>query len=98
MINSIALQPLRNAAYIQYLTDTLNIVLKSNPAALNVSAQYDALLAAKDDVEKLFKISQASLVTAEIEALDKRRDDAINGISLQVKSLAYSADPADVKR
>ncbi|QNN41120.1 DUF6261 family protein [Pedobacter roseus] len=94
MINTLLLQPLRNAEYIQYLTDTLNIVSKNNPTALNVSAQYDALLAAKDDIEKLFKISQASLVTAEIEALDKRRDDAINGISLQVQSLAYSADVA----
>ncbi|NMN39407.1 DUF6261 family protein [Pedobacter sp. SG918] len=93
MINNIALQPLRNSEYIQFLTDTLNIVSKNNPQALNVSAQYDALRTATDNVEKLFKISQASLVTAEIEALDKRRDDAINGISLQVQSLAYSADP-----
>jgi hypothetical protein len=92
MINSLILQTLRNAEYIQFITDTLNIVLKNNPVALNVSAQYDALLAAKDNVEKLFKISQASLVTEELEALDKRRDDAINGISLQVQSLSYSAD------
>lgn len=93
MINSIVLQPLRNSEYIQFLTDILNIVSKNNPKTLNVSAQYDLLLTATDNVEKLFKISQASLVTAEIEALDKRRDDAINGISLQVQSLVYSADP-----
>lgn len=94
MINSIVLQSLRNGEYIQFLTDTLNIVSKSNPQALNVSAQYEALRTATENVEKLFKISQTSLVTAEIEALDKRRDDAINGISLQVQSLAYSSDPA----
>ncbi|KIA91159.1 hypothetical protein OC25_23160 [Pedobacter kyungheensis] len=90
MINSIVLQPLRNGEYIQFLTDTLNIVSKSNPQALNVSEQYEALRTATENVEKLFKISQASLVTAEIEALDKRRDDAINGINLHVQSLTYS--------
>ncbi len=94
MINNIALQPLRNGEYIQFLTDTLNIVAKNNPEALNVNAQYIALRTATDEVEKLFKISQGSLVTEEIEALDARRDNAINGITLQVQAMAYSADAA----
>jgi hypothetical protein len=93
MINSIVLQPLRNGEYIQFLTDTLNIVSKNNPEALNVTAQYNALVTATTEVEKLFKISQGSLVTEEIEALDARRDNAINGITLQVQAMAYSADP-----
>ncbi|WP_316846268.1 DUF6261 family protein [Pedobacter psychrodurus] len=92
MINSIVLQPLRNGEYIQFMTDTLNIVSKNNPEKLKVSAQYEALRAATDNVEKLFKISQASLVTEELEALDKRRDDAINGINLHIQSLTYSPD------
>jgi len=92
MIKSIVLQPLRNGEYIQFLTDVLNIVAKNDPDTLNVSPQYSALRTTTDSVEKLFKISQSSLVTEEIEALDKRRDDAINGISLQVQSLSYSAD------
>ncbi|WP_316847695.1 DUF6261 family protein [Pedobacter psychrodurus] len=92
MINNLALQTLRNGEYIQFITDTLNIVSKNNPEKLNVSTQYEALRLAKDNVEKLFKISQASLVTEELEAMDKRRDDAITGISLQVQSLSYSAD------
>ncbi|MGN7989266.1 DUF6261 family protein [Pedobacter sp. 22226] len=94
MINSIVLQTLRNGEYIQFITDALNVVSKNNPKKLNVSTQYDALLAAKDDIEKLFKISQGSLITEEIENLDKRRDDAINGINLHVQSLTYSPDPA----
>ncbi len=93
MINSIVLQPLRNGEYIQFLTDTLNIVSKNNPEALNVTAQYNALVTATTEVEKLFKISQGSLVTEEIEALDAHRDNAINGITLQVQAMAYSADP-----
>jgi hypothetical protein len=87
MINSIVLQPLRNSEYLQFITDTLNILSKNNPEALNVSLQYNALSNAKDEVEKLFKISQSSLVTTEIEVLDKRRDDAINGINLLVQVL-----------
>jgi len=92
MINNISLQPLRNGEYIQFLTDTLHIVSKNDPAALNVNAQYDALRSATDEIEKLFKINHSSLVTVEIENLDRRRDDAITGISLHVQSLTYSAD------
>lgn len=92
MINSIVLQPLRNSEYLQFITDTLNILSKNNPETLNISAQYNALSDAKDEVEKLFKISQSSLVTTEIEVLDKRRDDAIIGINLLVQAFAYSAD------
>jgi tRNA nucleotidyltransferase/poly(A) polymerase len=92
MINNLTLQPLRNSEYLQFITDTLNILSKNSPEALNISAQYNALSNAKDEVEKLFKISQSSLVTTEIEVLDKRRDDAINGINLLVQAFAYSAD------
>jgi len=92
MINSIVLQPLRNGEYIQFLTDTLNTVLKNDPDDLNVRAQYDLLRTATDDIEKLFKISQASLVTKEIEAIDARRDQAINGITFLVQGYTYSTD------
>jgi len=88
MINNISLQPLRNGAYIQFLTDTLHIVSKNNAEALNVSAK----LSATDEIEKLFKINHSSLVTAKIENLERRRDDATTRISLHVQSLTYSAD------
>jgi len=93
MINNISLQPLRNGEYIQFLTDTLNIVLKSNPEALNISAQYDALRTAIDSMATIFKINQGSVVTKEIEAMDERRDNAINGLSLLVQGFSYSIDP-----
>lgn len=34
MINNIALQPLRKSEFIQFLTDTLSIVLSNNPETL----------------------------------------------------------------
>lgn len=97
MINNITLLLLRNSEYIQFLTDTLDIVSKNNPDALKVSAQYDALLEVKDEIEKLFQKSQGSTVTDEIEILDQRRDNAINGIGFQIKAFTYSADAEIVK-
>ncbi|WP_343530993.1 DUF6261 family protein [Pedobacter sp.] len=94
MINNIALQPLRNSEYIQFLTDTLSIVLGNNPETLMVKTQYDALRNKTDEIEKLFKINQGSLVTKEIEVLDTRRDKAINGATLVIQGLTYSTDLA----
>lgn len=94
MINSITLQPLRNGEFLQFLTDVLVIVNKKDPAALKVVALNDALKAKTDEAEKLFKISQSSLITQEIEQLDQRRDDAINGILALASGFGYSADAA----
>jgi len=93
MINYVKLQPLRNGEYIQFLTDTLHIVLNNDPEALMVKQQYDLLRRELDTIEKIFKTKQASAITQEIEALDVRRDKAINGANLQIHSLTYSTDP-----
>ena len=93
MIQSIVLQPLRNGEFIQFLFDFLNIVQKNDPDALKVRAQFEALKTSADETEKLFKISQASLITAEIEAMDNRRDRAITGISMVATAYTYSPDP-----
>lgn len=97
MITNLTLLLLRNSEYIQFLTDTLDIVLKNNPEALKVNAQYHALFQVKDKIEKLFQNPQGSVVTDEIETLDRRRDNAINGIVFQVKAFTYSANPEMAK-
>ena len=53
MINNISLQPLRNGACIQFLTDTLRIVSKNNPKAylkrlLYATARFPSFLFAMD--------------------------------------------------
>lgn len=92
MINSIRLHSLRVSEFIQLQRDTLAIVLNGDPDALMVRAQYAALLSKTDEIEDLFKLSQGSVITGEIQALDERRDRAINGVTLQIQALAYSAD------
>jgi len=92
MINSIKLQTLRNSEYIQFFTDVLKVVSNNNPEALEVKALYDALHSKANEIESLFKVSQGSMVTKEIENLDARRDKAINGVTLIIQALTYSAD------
>ncbi len=93
MIKSIVLQPLRNGEFIQFLTDFLVIVDKNNPDNLQVRPAFEALKSLTDDMENLFKISQASIITRDIEGLDERRDRAVNGISTVATGFAYSFDP-----
>lgn len=92
MINSIKLQSLRISEFIQLQRDTLAIVLTGDPDALMVRPLYAALLSKTDEIEGLFKLSQGSIITKEIQTLDDRRDRAINGVTLQIQALAYSAD------
>lgn len=89
MIQSIVLQPLRNGEFIQFIFDFLNILEKNNPDVLKVRPQFDSLKSITDEMENLFKLSQASLITAEIEALDLRRDRAITGISYIATGYTY---------
>ena len=80
MINGIILRNLRNAEYLQFMKDALALTASNNPAALNVTAQYDALLAQVTNLETLFKVSQSSEITQEILNLDIRRDRAVSGL------------------
>ncbi len=94
MIQSIELYKLRNAEYLQFTTDILKITALNNPASLQVQAKYDALNVFKNDLETLFKKSTANPITAEIENLDKRRDNAVSGILAVVNGFSYHFDLA----
>jgi hypothetical protein len=93
-IISIDLAKLRNAEYLQFSKDVLQIVLLNNPAGLSVQAQYNAFQGITAQIESLFASEQANELTELIAALDKRRDDAITGISIYVESLAYHFNQA----
>jgi hypothetical protein len=85
MINGIKLKDLRNAEYLQFMKDTLSLTEANNPSALEIQPHYDALLEQVADLETLFRLSQASEFTEEIQALDQRRDRAISGIRQTVE-------------
>lgn len=93
MIQSIVLQPLRNGEFIQFVYDFLRIVQTNNPDELKARPQYDGLKLLADEMENLFRISQASLITAEIEALDLRRDRALIGIRTVAFGYTYHPNP-----
>lgn len=92
MTQSIDLSKLRNAEYVQFTTDVLQIVNLNNPATLQVEAKYNGLNDVKNELEELFKKSTANPITEEIEALDQRRDNAISGILAIVKGNTYHFD------
>jgi len=94
MIKGIALQTLRNAEFLQFLKLVLSIFSANDPATLLVVEQFNALEAAKTDVELLFNKDQASAHTDELAALDAHRDDLINGIIALVQGNAYHFDSA----
>ena len=93
IISGVDLNQLRNAEYIQMNTDILSIVNVNNPVALSIKPFYDALAAKMLEIDPLYKIEQGSVLTADLETADMRRDKAINGILFNVNSFAYHFEP-----
>jgi len=101
MIQSINLLLLRNAEYIQFGKNLLNIINLNNKTTLKVADEYDAFNAGIGAIEAIFKTDQGSNITPIIEALDARRDRAVWGIYKNIDSYSYhfsqaQADAANV--
>lgn len=94
MIKGIILRDLRNAEYLQFSRDVLGIVTLNNITVLDVGNQYIAYENSTNEIESLFALDQGSDITPLIEALDKRRDNAIMGITLLVNAMTVHYDPA----
>ena len=94
MIQSIDLTKLRNGEYIQFTSDVLKIVELNNPTTLQVNEKFDAMSTIKTELEALFKKSTENPITAEIENLDKRRDNAVSGILGMINSYGFHYDGA----
>lgn len=92
MINAIKIAGLRNGELTQFLDDILALVRQNDPALLNVQDQYDALRALFLNIEELFKTPTGHIISAELEDLDSRRDNAFNGISSIITGHAYSTN------
>jgi hypothetical protein len=73
-IQSIDIKSLRNAEYIQFGKNLLNIINLNNKTTLKVADEYDAFNAGIGAIEAIFKTDQGSNITPIIEALDARRD------------------------
>ena len=94
MIKSIALKDLRNGEVLQFNTDILAIVNLNNPLVLKVQPEYNNLLVVNQVIEGLFKTDSSNPITEELQALDARRDAAINGMIAVINGYSYHFNAA----
>jgi hypothetical protein len=93
MIHTIDLTRLRSADFIQFSKDFTIIVNRNNPSTLLVQPQHDALLGKITEMEKLFKAVTSNPITAALEALDLRRDRALNGLTGMIRNFTNHFNP-----
>lgn len=86
MIKNIRIRVLWNAEYLQFLKLIIKAVNDNNPAVLKIEAQLAELKNQYEESELLFKLPQNSEITAEITALDTKRDNVLRGISLIINA------------
>ena len=93
-ISGIELNKLRNAEFLQFSKDVMGIVTLNNIGALDVAVQFAAFQNITNEIEAIFATDQGSDTTPLLESLDKRRDNAISGITLMSNAMVYHFDPA----
>jgi hypothetical protein len=92
MIKSIDLHNLRNANYLQFQKDFLEIILRNNPEVLQIVTKYKDLSDKTNELESLFKKVLANPISQELLVLDERRDAAVNGIYYTALGFSYHYD------
>ena len=93
MITGIDVTKLRNAEYLQFMMDMLQLVAQNNPDVLKVTDDYNVLQAATAAIGGISKTEQSSPLTPIIEALDARRDSALMGIFKMIEANTSHFDP-----
>jgi len=88
------LQKLRNSELVQFNTDVIDLITLNNPATLLVVPQLAAFQAISSEISALYMTDQGSDITPLLQATDRRRDEAIIGISKQAESYTFHFDPA----
>ncbi|RZJ38092.1 MAG: hypothetical protein EOO18_04215 [Chryseobacterium sp.] len=79
-MNSIDIQKLCNAEYLQYVKDYLGIINLNTSEQLEIEAKLTTLTTKSTELEALYKKALTSDKTQELLLLDERRDKVINGI------------------
>lgn len=94
MITSIDLIRLRNSEFLQFMTDVLGIVNLNNATKLQVKQQYTNLQTLNKAIDGLFVTDNSNPITEELQILDARRDNAINGITAVINGYTYHFNAA----
>jgi hypothetical protein len=92
-ITTPALGLYRNSEFIRYMKNVIAICGNNNPRSLKIEAQVNGLQTATTPLDDLFMIERGNLLTVELQTLDARRDDAINGLRMAATAFAYHFDP-----
>lgn len=79
----------RNAEFLQYMTDVLDLLANHDLETLAIQPQHNELAPLVNKIDAVFKQSQGSGLTKDIIALDARRDSAIVGIRSIVEGYTY---------
>lgn len=88
---------MRNSEFIRYVKDAVTIFNQNNPTALKISQQLTSLTNTFTELDTLFKVERGNVITADLEAMDERRDRALTGIRYHIESYAFHFDPEVVK-
>lgn len=83
---------LRNNEFIQFIKLLSEILNSNDPEVLKVKTQYDDLIALLATLSTLFKPELGSAITQELQEIDARRDTALTGIEMQIRSFTYYFD------
>lgn len=92
-VSGIELARLRIAELIQFFKNVLSLVLAADPAALNVQADYQNLVAITDTLDEIYKTDTGSDITDEMVELDNQRDDAYIGMRDYCKAMTRHFNP-----
>ncbi len=91
------LEKYRNGDFLQYLHNVLEMLTEARAEKLELVPSRAELQKRTNDFATHFQPAQGSELTAEIAALDDRRDRAFTGIKLQLKALQYHYKPSTVQ-
>lgn len=87
---------LRNSEFIRFAKDVVTVCNQNDPPVLKIQDQVVQFGGTIDELKRLFKIAQGNVLTAELQAIDERRDKALIGIRLDAESKMYHYNPETV--
>jgi Family of unknown function (DUF6261) len=91
-ITTPALGLYRNSEFIRYMKNVAFICSNNNPRLLKIDTQVAGLQAATTPLDDLFMMERGNLLTAELQALDARRDAAITGLRMAISAFSLHFD------
>ncbi len=92
MVTQIRISALKNKEFIQFFTDVLAIIQQTGPIVLSVQTQYQQLETVLAEADALLHNRRTHKLSTQLEALDARRESAMNGLLRLIEGYLYSTD------